>query len=180
MGDRLHARRASVEGAGQRLQIPPVLAVEPQFVHFPPGQRLAGQRVGDLSLRFAVNKIAGPSEQVVGDAGGSPTATGNLARRLVTDLRVQLAGIPPHDVGQLVVGVKVEVLTIHETIAQGGRQHARAGGRTNHGERLELHVDGAGIQPLTQRDIDSKIFHHRVDELLDRLRQPMDLVDEQD
>ena len=46
-------------------------------------------------------------------------------------------------------------------------------------ERPQRHVDRPGIHPFAQRDVDPKILHRRIEEFLDRLRQPMDLVDEQ-
>ena len=60
------------------------------------------------------------------------------------------------------------------------REHAAASRRADDREFLEGKIDGARRHSLAEHDIDPEVFHHRVDEFLDRARQPMDLVDKED
>ena len=98
----------------------------------------------------------------------------------VVDLDAQLGGVAADDLGQLVDAVELEVLADLEAVAKRGREQAAAGGRADQRERPQLHVDRAGAGPFAERDVDAKILHRRVHELLDRLGQAVDLVDEQD
>ena len=45
---------------------------------------------------------------------------------------------------------------------------------------MEFEIQRSSVDPFAQYDVDSKIFHGRVEEFLDRLGQSVDLVDEQD
>ena len=64
-------------------------------------------------------------------------------------------------------------------IAQRGREQAGPGRGPDQRERPQRHVDRAGVDPFAQQDVDAKILHRRIEKFLDRLGQPMDLVDEQ-
>ena len=72
------------------------------------------------------------------------------------------------------------MLADREAIAQRRREQTAASRRADDRHRAELHVDRAGVHALAERDVDPKILHRRVHELLDRLWQPVDLVDEED
>src|SRR5205085_4300140 len=52
--------------------------------------------------------------------------------------------------------------------------------RTDQSERRQVDADGARTRPLADDQVELKILHRRVEDLLDRRRQAMDLVDEQD
>ena len=64
-------------------------------------------------------------------------------------------------------------------VAERGREQPGAGGGPDQRERPQRHVDRPGVDPLAERQVDAKILHRRIQKLLDRLRQPMDFVDEQ-
>ena len=67
-----------------------------------------------------------------------------------------------------------------EPLAERAREHAAASRRSDDREFLEGKIDGARRHSLAQHDVDPEVFHHRVDEFLDRAGQSMDLVDEED
>ncbi|MFO0634999.1 MAG: hypothetical protein U0168_19315 [Nannocystaceae bacterium] len=66
-----------------------------------------------------------------------------------------------------------------EALAQRCAQQRRAGGRADQRERRERERHGARTAALAHRKIDAAVLHRRVQALLDRGREPMDLVDEQ-
>ena len=68
------------------------------------------------------------------------------------------------------------MLTADEPVSQRSRQHTAPGRRSDHSELLQLHVDGAGIQSVTQGNIDSKIFHRRIDKFFNGWRHPVNFV----
>ena len=139
--------------------------------------RTSGGR--DPAVGFAGGIVADPAEPIVGQSRRAAAAAGDLVGGLVVDRHLQLRGIARDDLGQLLHGVKIEVLAHVKPIAQRGREQAGAGRGADQRERLERHVDRAGVHPFAQQDVDAKVLHRRIEELLDRLGQPVDLVDEQ-
>ena len=67
-----------------------------------------------------------------------------------------------------------------EAVAQRRRQQTGAGGGADQRERREVEAQRAGARPLADDDVDRAVLHRRVEDLLDRPRQPVDLVDEED
>ena len=98
----------------------------------------------------------------------------------VVDVDAQLGRVAADDLGELVDAVKIEMLADLEAIAQRRREQAAARRGADQRERPQLHVHRAGPGPFAERDVDAKVLHRRVHELLDRLGQPVDFVDEQD
>ena len=84
------------------------------------------------------------------------------------------------DLGQLVLGVEVEAVGRPEAIAQRGADAARARRRADDRERLEAEPQAARRRALADHHVEREVLHRRVEDLLDRAVQPMDLVDEQD
>jgi hypothetical protein len=72
------------------------------------------------------------------------------------------------------------VLADHEPVAERGGDQAGPRRRADERERPQRHVDRPRGHAVTERDVDPKVLHGRVQELLDRDRQAVDLVDEQD
>ena len=62
----------------------------------------------------------------------------------------------------------------------GPGKHAAARGRADDRELLEVEIDRPRGHSLAEHDVDPEVFHDRVDELLDRAGQSMDLVDKED
>ena len=91
-----------------------------------------------------------------------------------------LRGVDADDLGQFLDGVELQMLVHLEAVAHRAGQHAAARRRADQRESLQVHRDRAGVDALAEHDVDAKILHRRVDELLDHARHAMDFVDEED
>ena len=67
-----------------------------------------------------------------------------------------------------------------EAVAQRRRQQAGAGGRADQGEGRQRQGHGAGAGALAEHDRQLAVLHRRVERLLDRAAEAVDLVDEED
>ena len=134
----------------------------------------------DLTVGAGGRVVADPAEAGVGQARGPSTPPGQFPGGVFGDGRLELGGVDRDDFGQIVDVVIFEVLVHVEAVAERSGEHAAAGGRADDGEFLERQVDRPGRHPLAEDDVDAEVLHHRVDELLDRLGQAVDLVDEED
>jgi hypothetical protein len=65
------------------------------------------------------------------------------------------------------------------SVAQRGRQQARARGRADERERRQVERDHPRTRAGADRDRQLAVLHRRIEGLLDRARQPVDLVDEE-
>ncbi len=67
-----------------------------------------------------------------------------------------------------------------EALAQRAGDQPRAGRRADQGEGRTVDADRPCRRALADDQVELKILHRRIKDLLDRGRQPVDLVDEQD
>ena len=84
------------------------------------------------------------------------------------------------DRGQLLVGVEVEPVGRPEAVAQRAADAPGAGRRADHRERLEAEPERPRRRALADHHVERVVLHRRVEDLLDRAVEPVDLVDEQD
>ena len=89
-------------------------------------------------------------------------------------------GRADHDGLQLVDVVEVETPDEAEPVPQGPGHQAGAGGGTHQGEAGQVEPDAAGRRALADEDVELEVLHGRIEDLLDRPVEPVDLVDEQD
>jgi hypothetical protein len=66
-----------------------------------------------------------------------------------------------------------------EAVAQRRGEQTRARGSSDQCEARQLQAHGARTRPLTDQEVEMKVLHGRVENLLDGRRQPVDLVDEE-
>src|SRR5207247_3086719 len=66
-----------------------------------------------------------------------------------------------------------------EAVAQRRRQQPRSGGRPDEGERRQVERQRPGSRALADDDVEPVVLERRVEDLLDRARQAVDLVDEE-
>ncbi len=142
-------------------------------------ERVLGDGGRDPPVRFALGIVASPAEQVVRLPRRAAASIGDFLDRFVGDFGFQFAGTTADDFGNFSRLIEIQVEPIDEPVAERPREQSRAGRRPNHGKPLQFDVDRAGIEPLTQGDIDAKVFHRRIDILFDRGRHAMDFIDEQ-
>ncbi len=67
-----------------------------------------------------------------------------------------------------------------EAVTQRRRQETGASGRADQRESRQRQTYAARRRALTDHQIEFEILHRRIEDLLDRRRQAVDLVDEQD
>ena len=99
---------------------------------------------------------------------------------LAVDLDVEDPGGALDDQRQVLGAVVLEAVADAEAVAQRRGQEARAGGRADQRERRQRQGDGARARALAEHDRQLAVLHRRVERLLDRAAEPVDLVDEED
>ena len=90
------------------------------------------------------------------------------ARRAADDLR------------ELVAAVVVETVDRPEAVAERRAEPSRAGRRADDRERLEREPQAPRARAAADHHVDREVLHRRIEDLLDRVVQPVDLVDEED
>ena len=98
-------------------------------------------------------------------------------RRLERD--AEDAGGALHDRDEVGGVVVVEAGDEAEAIAQRAGDEAGAGGGADEREARQLEADRTRRRALADDDVELEVFHRRVEHLLDRPRQAVDLVDEE-
>ncbi len=111
---------------------------------------------------------------------GVPRApAGDLVGRRRLERHAQDAGGALHDRDEVGGVVVVEAGHEAEAIAQRAGDEAGAGGGAHEGEVRQLEPDRTRRRALADDDVELEVFHRRVEHLLDRAREAMDLVDEE-
>jgi hypothetical protein len=80
---------------------------------------------------------------------------------------------------ELVGRIEAEPLHQAEAGPHRRREHAEARGGTDQREALQRHRDRLRVRPFGDPDVHPEVFHRRIEELLERGLEPVDLVDEQ-
>ena len=174
--------RPAGEPAAQDVEDGPVDLVEAQLVD--PEQLEAGSTAasrGDRPRRPAPRRSPAPA-----GAGGWRSAACPATARRSAGPRRRRPGTPrmPADrltmAGQLVHVVVVEPADEPEAVAQRAGHQPGAGGGPHQGEAGQVEPDAPGGRTLADEDVELEVLHGRIEDLLDRAVQPVDLVDEQD
>ena len=124
-------------------------------------------------------EIAHAPQQPAGDAGRAAGALGDLVRAILGHGEAHDARAALHDEFELLDGVEVEADGDAETVAKRRREEARPRRRADEREFRKIDLDRARRRPLADHEIELKILHRGVEDLLDRRIEPVDLVDEQ-
>ena len=112
---------------------------------------------------------------------GVPRPRRAIARAAArVDLDAQDPRRPLDDLGQLRLLVEVEAVGRAEPVAQRRRDPARPRRRADDRERLEAEPERPRARALADHHVQREVLHRRIEDLLDRAVEPMDLVDEQD
>jgi hypothetical protein len=67
-----------------------------------------------------------------------------------------------------------------EALPERGRQHARSGRGRHQRERAQRVLEGSGVETAIDDEVDRKVLHRRIEQLLHGSGQPVHLVDEED
>ena len=90
------------------------------------------------------------------------------------------AGGADDDAGEVAGAVVLEPVLEAEAVAQRRGQQAGAGGGADQREGRQLERDDARAGARADRDRELAVLHRGIERLLDRAREPVDLVDEED
>ena len=177
--ERREPDRAAAELAADRAEDLAVQAVQALLVDLQQVQRGAGRLGVDDAAAADLRVVAHALEQAVGHARGAAGALGDRPRAGGLDLDLQHARAAGHDPRQVVGRVVVEPVLDAEAVAQRRRQQAGARGGADERERRQVERDDARARPGADRDRQLAVLHRGIEGLLDRARQPVDLVDEE-
>lgn len=179
-GDGLDARRPAVIDLDQRPHERPVQVVQSQRVDAFHRQGAVDDVAGQSPRALDLGIVADALEQAVGDTRRAARPRGDHLQRAAVEVQFQQPGRAAEDVGQLGHRVKFKVVEHPEPAAEGRAEQPGPRGRPDQRKPLERKVDRLGVHAAVDGKVNLEIFHRRVDELLDRGAEPVDLVDEQD
>src|SRR5262249_38930744 len=114
------------------------------------------------------------------DARRAARTAGDLRRPVRRDVDAEDAGATADDVFQFLDGVEIEPDRDAETGAERRGQEAEPGRRADQGEGREADLDRARRRAFADDEVELKILERRVEDFLDRRRQAVNLVDEED
>ena len=178
-GERREPDRATAEPLAEGGEDRPVDLVEAALVDAEHAQALAGGVGVDGAAPPHLGEVPDPAQQPVGDAGRAPGPAGDLTGALGRDLDVEDAGGSQHDGLEVDGLVVVEPGDEPEPVAQRTGDEAGAGGGAHERERRDVEPDRAGGGALAEDDVELEVLHRRIEHLLDRPGQAVDLVDEE-
>src|SRR5579859_5822455 len=177
--ERGQADRPAVELHDDRAQELTRLAVEPEGVHLEELERLARDVVRDRTLMAHLRDVAHAPEDAVRHARRPARAAGDLLGRVVCYLDTEDAGRAAGDRRELDRLVVVEPERHAEALAQRSRQQTRARRRADEREGRQVERQRARSRALADDDVETEVFQRRIEDLLDRAVQAVDLVDEE-
>src|ERR1700682_1286846 len=165
-----------VEDALQKLAVHDVETRAVDIEHLQGG---IGDRPRDMSGGANLGKIAHPAQKPVGDTRRAARAARDLDRALGLNGDLEQPGRARDNAGELLSGIELQPGDDAEAVAQRIGQHARARGRADQRERLQIELDAASAGPLADHDVDLEILERGIENFFDDRRQTVDLVDEQ-
>src|SRR5439155_23837447 len=113
-----------------------------------------GQFAGNFSLRFDLNVIADPSEQIVGGSRCPPGARGDLCRARGIDIYAQQTRAPDDDLLHFVGSVVIEPRRHPESRTQRRTHLSCAGGCADPCEFRQLDSKTPRLPPLTEYGVE--------------------------
>src|SRR6266511_1004946 len=131
-------------------------------------------------LALDLREVAGPLQQPDRDPRRAACATGELVGPGGLDRERELRRGAHRDLAQRGGLVVPEPLLDREPVAQRRREEAGARRRADEGEPRERQLHHLRADAGAEDDVEAKVLHRRVERLLDRGREPVDLVDEED
>ena len=133
----------------------------------------------DRAVRAHLRVVADAAQQPVGDARRAARPPGDLGRGGVVDRHVENPRRAADDLLEIRRRVELQPVDDAEARSQRRGQQARPRRRADEREALEPHLHRPRARPLADDDVDLVVLERRIEDLLDRRRHPVDLVDEQ-
>src|SRR3990172_3816933 len=173
-----HRPRAELlDDRGQEL---PIGGIEAFVIDLEEAERFVRGGLGDPAVAVDLGVVAGSFQEPVDDAGCAPPAAGDGDRGAGIDVDVEDPGRALDDLGELGVRVEVEPVRGPEAVAQRRGDASGPRRRADDREGLEGEPERPRRRPLADHDVEGVVLHRRVEDLLDRVVEAMDLVDEKD
>ncbi len=176
-GDPDRARRELLDDRRQQLAIG---RVEPLVVDLHGLHRGGRDRLVDPPVAVDLGVIANALEQPVDDPRRAPSTAGDGPAGRRVDRHVEDGGRAVDDGDELGLGVEVQAIRGPEPVAERAADPAGPGRRADDCEGLEAEAQRSGGRALADHHVEGVVLHRRVQDLLDRAVQAVDLVDEQD
>src|SRR5450759_1485041 len=177
---RRDADRPAPELHDDRGEQAPVRRVEPFGVDLQDPHRLVDRGQGHAAVAVDLRVVPDALEQPVHDARGRATASGDGRRGVVRDLEAEDRGGSVDDGAQVLFRVEVEAVDRPEAVAQRPADPTGTRGRAHDRERPQGEAQRACRRPLADHHVERAVLHGRVEDLLHRPVEPVDLVDEED
>ena len=153
--------------------------VQPQLVHVHQVKGRPGHFLRNDAVIFHLGEIPHPFQDTVGQPGGASAAPGHLQRAPGLNLHLQHPGRMQDDQLKLLHRVELQMMNHPEAVTQRRRQKPCPGGGPHQGEFRQFQAHGAGGGAFPYHDVDTVVFHGRVQDLLHLAVQAVDLVHEQ-
>lgn len=173
------AHRAAVEFVNHRFQQALVHLVQAIVVNLNHGQGVVRQLLRNHAVAAHLGVIPHPAQQGIGHAGRAAGAQRDLQGALRVHGHVQQPRGPFDNGAQLLPRIIIQSVHQAEAGTQRAGQHPGAGGGTHQGELGQVELDGAGVRPLVDNNIQPEILHGRVQILLNGRVQAVDLINKQ-
>ncbi len=177
--DRLDAYGPAPKLLDDRTQDRSIDTVQAQVIDFQTIERVVGDVAGNHLSALDLGEISNAPKEAVRDSGCAASPAGNLAGAVGLDRVTEDSRRAGENLEQGILSIELEVEHDAKSVSQRTGQQTLTGGCSDHGECGQVEPDGAGRRALTHQDIDLLVLHRGIQDLLDRPRQPVDLVDEE-
>src|SRR3954469_6587451 len=178
--ERRQPDRPAGEADAHRVEDLAVGAVEAEAVDLEQLERGVGRRAVDDAGAADLGPVAHALEQPVGDARRAAAALGDRPPAAVVERHAEDRRRAPDDPREVVGAVGLEAVLDAEAVAQRRREQPGPRRRADERERRQVERHDLGARPLPDRDRQPSVLHRRIERLLERAREPVDLVDEED
>ena len=149
------------------------------MIHLQPVEGDVRDLPGDHSIPDHLCIIPNSFQHTVGDTGGSPAAFGKLLGPIPLTRDSQYGGAAQHNFSQLLRCVQFQTEQHSKPIPQRAGELTGPGGCAYQRKFGQIDTDGTGGRTFSQNNIQRKILHRWVQNLLHRSGHPVDLVDKQ-
>ncbi len=149
------------------------------LVHLEQLQRVIRHFLGDGAFSADLCEIAHAAQQPVGNPRRAARTPCQLGRGCLHNRHIQNARRAADDLLQVRLRVEVQAMDDAEARAQGRGEQAGSRGCADQRKFLQRHFDRSRPRSLTYHDVQLVIFHGGIQNLFDRRRHPVNLVDEQ-
>ena len=161
------------------VEIATVELIEAERIDLKAKKRLVSNLARDVIDAGDGRKVADAPQKPSRNARRAACPACNLQRAIVAERHAQNARSAPHDLFQFLDGVEIQPYGNAETVAQRIGQQTEPRRRRNQREFGKIDLDRARRRPFADDQVELVVLHRRIEDLLHRRVQPVDLVDEQ-